>query len=186
MHAVIFVYVCGEYPSAARARASACVCVCFTVLMMEPVLCRQPVLILWSPPQLQRVGNKPFSSNLQTVQQSMGNYLSQSMLRPFSFCLSLLPSSYLYPFLLTTPPSPPPVLFSPSLLSHFCCLSVFSTHSFAPLPPSPLSSLFFFLTCFSLQLSQIRSTYFEMRRLSSSRAINESRLSHMEYVTLLD
>lgn len=101
----------------------------------EPALCRQPVLILWPPPQLQHVGNKPFSSNLQTVQQSMGNYLSQSMGQPFYFSLSLpLLLSYLYPFLL------PPLLLSlsSSLLSHFCCLSVFSTHSFTLLHLPPL------------------------------------------------
>lgn len=46
-------------------------------------LCRQAVLILWPPRWLQHVSNKPLSSNLQTVQQSMRNYLSQSMGQPF-------------------------------------------------------------------------------------------------------
>lgn len=104
----------------------------------ELALCRQPVLFLWPPPQLQHVGNKPLSSNLQTVQQSMGNYLSQSMVAS----LSITPSLYLfcslclYPFLL--PPLPSLSLsLSSFLLSHFCCLSVFSTHSFTRPHSSP-------------------------------------------------
>lgn len=79
-----------------------CVCVCVFSSVFYGLhdgalaLCRQPVLILWPPPQLQHVGNKPFFSNLQTVQQSMGNYLSQSMGQPFYFSFSLLlPLSYL-------------------------------------------------------------------------------------------
>lgn len=134
----------------------------------ERALCRQPVLILWPPPQLQHVGNKPFSSNLQTVQQSMGNYLSQSMGQPFCFTRSLpLLLSYLYPFLPppTSPPSPPP---------HPFCL-IFAVSLFFPPTPSLPPSL---PPCFhlhSLQLSGLGSTYSEMRQLSSSRAINKSR-----------
>lgn len=140
-------------PSAACAQASCvtdfvcvCLCVCARVLYGPddgaPALRRQPVLILWPPPQLQHVGNKPFSSNLQTVQQSMGNYLSQSMGRPFCFSLSLS----LLLSLSVSPFSPPPSLsLSSSLLSHFCCLPVFSAHSFTrppfPSPHIPSSSL---------------------------------------------
>lgn len=116
--------------------------VCFTGLMMEPALCRQSVLILWPPPQLQRVGNKPFSSNLQTVQQSMGNYLSQSMGQAFcsSLCLPLLLSSCMYPLSPVHPPSPhtsPP---------HPFCLIFAVSLFFPPTPssptPSPLSLAF--------------------------------------------
>lgn len=97
----------------------------------ELALCRQPVLILWPPPQLQHVGNKPFSSNLQTVQQSMGNYLSQSMGQPFYFSLSLpLPLSYLYPCIPSTPPSP-----HPSCLIFAVSLFFPPTPSLTPLPP---------------------------------------------------
>lgn len=138
---------------------------------MELALCRQPVLILWPPPQLQHVGNKPFSSNLQTVQQSMGNYLSQSMGQPFYFSLSLpLPLSYLYPFLPAPLPLPRPSL---SLSPHPFCL-IFAVSLFFPPTPSLTPLPHFYLR--SLQLSQLRSTYSEMRQLSSSRAINKSRL----------
>lgn len=119
----------------------------------ELALCRQPVLILWPPPQLQRVGNKPFSSNLQTVQQSMGNYLSQSMGQPFYFSLSLpLPlSSYLYPFLSTTPPhlrlSPSPhpfcLIFAVSLLFPPTLSLALPTSPPPPPPPPPSLSLAF-------------------------------------------
>lgn len=42
-------------------------------------------------PKLQHVRNKPSSSNPQTVQQSMGNYLSQSM--GWAFLFLPLPTS---------------------------------------------------------------------------------------------
>lgn len=121
MRAVIFVIMGRDYLSL----GDVCVCLCgsvffFMVLKLELGLCRQPVLILWPSPQLQHAGNKPLSSNLQTVQQSMGNYLSQSMVLPLCFS----------PFASTAASSIAPALIS-SLVSHFCCLSVFfSTHSF--------------------------------------------------------
>lgn len=100
----------------------------------ELALCRQPVLILWPPPKLQHVGNKPFFSNPQTVQQSIGNYLSQSMGRPFYFSLSpALQLSYLY--LSSKQPSLTLLLLIPSV--SFFAVSLF----FAPTPsltPPPL------------------------------------------------
>lgn len=112
---------------------------------MEPALCRQSVLILWPPPQLQRVGNKPFSSNLQTVQQSMGNYLSQSMGQAFcsSLCLPLLLSSCMYPLSPVHPPSPhtsPP---------HPFCLIFAVSLFFPPTPSSPTPTPQPPLTCIS-------------------------------------
>lgn len=111
-------------------------------------------------PQLQRAANKPLSSNLQTVQQSMGNYLGQSMVLPFCFSLFL----------------PPPAVSSVAPRSH-------------PHPSSPFFffaiSLFFFLpllhaspsslTCIPWSSSWLHSTYFEMRQLSSSGTISKSR-----------
>lgn len=111
----------------------AVLCVFYSLGDGELALCRQPVLILWPPPKLQHVGNKPFSSNPQTVQQSIGNYLSQSMGWPFYFSLSpALQLSYLYPF--SSQPSLTLLLLMPSV-SFFCCLSVFCTYSFTH--PSP-------------------------------------------------
>lgn len=99
----------------------------------ELALCRQPVLILWNPPQLQHVGNKPFSSNLQTVQQSMGNYLGQSMGQPFYFSpLSTSPAVLSVSFL---PAALLPSLSS-SLLSHFL-LSLCFFHPLLHSTPSP-------------------------------------------------
>lgn len=142
MHAVIFVNMKGEYPSRVNVSVPVCLSVCFTVLMMELALCRQPVLILWPSPQLQRVGNKPFSSNLQTEQQSMGNYLSQSMAQPFCFLLlSLAPllSFCLYPLT----PTPIPLLPLPcvSFLLSLCFFHPLLHHhhhpsSFTCIPPA--------------------------------------------------
>lgn len=116
--------------------------VCFTVLMMVLALCRQPVLILWPAPWLQRVGNKPLSSYLQTVQQSMRNYLGQSMGQPFFFfffplALPPLLSFQLYPLShpnSSSSPSLPPMCLVLTLCS-------FSTHH----PPPPLFSPAFLL-----------------------------------------
>lgn len=140
----------------------AVLCVFYSLGDGELALCRQPVLILWPPPKLQHVGNKPFSSNPQTVQQSIGNYLSQSMGRPFYFSLSSCPICIL------SPRSPPSRSFSSCLLSHFLlslCFLHLLLHS--PLPHFYLHSL---------QPSPRRSTYSELRQLSSSRAINRRRL----------
>lgn len=127
----------------------------------ELAFCRQPLLILWPPPKLQHVGNKPFSSNPQTVLQSMGNYLSQSMGQPFYFSISLpFQLSYLYPF--SRHPSLALLLLIPSV--SFFAVSIF-LHPLRRSPPSPT------FTCFP---SSPLSTYSEMRQLSSSRAINRS------------
>ncbi len=113
----------------------------------EPALCRQPVLILWPPPQLQHVGNKPFSCNLQTVQQSMGNYLSQSMGQPFYFSLSLpLLLSYLYRF------SQHPLLLSLAHPLLIPSVSFFAVSLFFPPTPS-LTPLPRFLLAFPPALS---------------------------------
>lgn len=66
----------------------------------EAALCRQPDFILWPPSKLQHVGNKPFSSNPQTVQQSMGNYVCDrwaSLSISPSRCLSRCPLCILSP-----------------------------------------------------------------------------------------
>lgn len=131
--------------------------VCFTVLMMVLALCRQPVLILWPAPWLQRGGNKPLSSYLQTVQQSMRNYLGQSMGQPYFFCLPLL---YLHFCPLKCTLSLSPILIPPPLFL-LCSFSIPP-----PPPPPPLFSPAF------LQHSSLQSTYFKMRQLSGPTAIN--------------
>lgn len=111
-----------------------CSGVYFTALMTERQTSADNLYLFYGPsPKLQHVRNKPSSSNPQTVQQSMGNYLSQSMGWAFLF----LPTS-------------PAVLFvsflpAAALLSFpiFCCLSVFCwvffcTHSLHSNRPPPL------------------------------------------------
>lgn len=152
-----------------------CVCVWlrvrFMVSMMELAHCRQPVLILWPSPQLQRVGYKPLSSNLQTVQQSMANYLNQSMVWPFLFLpispslLPLPPSSYVHPI---TPSLIPLLLLLIPPVSFLLSLCFF-----LPL----LHTFLFFLSQHSLQLLTPQHL-FEKRQFSSSAAITNRRV-HM-------
>lgn len=63
-----------------------CSGVYFTALMTERQTSADNLCLFYGPsPKLQHVRNKPSSSNPQTVQQSMGNYLSQSMGQAFLF-----------------------------------------------------------------------------------------------------
>lgn len=97
----------------------------------EEALCRQPDFILWPPPKLQHQGNKPFSSNPQTVQQSMGNYVCNRWPG-----LSISPSQCLSrcPLCILSPSRPPPRPPRPLSSSHSS--SSFLLHS-PLLPPSP-------------------------------------------------
>ena len=96
----------------------------------EAALCRQPDFILWPPPKLQHVGNKPFSSNPQTVQQSMGNYVCDrwaSLSISPSHCLSRCPLCILSP--------------SPLSLSSLLILPVSFFLPGSPLPPPSLTCI---------------------------------------------
>lgn len=124
----------------------------------EAALCRRPDFILWPPPKLQHVGNKPFSSDPQTVQQSMGNYVRDrwaSLSISPSRCLSRCPLCILSPFspscrLLILPvsffllgsPLPPPQLDLHSLQHslHLKCDSS-AARSCEQTSPSPSESV---------------------------------------------
>lgn len=120
-HAVAFAHVWASIRATAQMR----ICVADCAVFYSPddgeaALCRQPDLILWPPPKPQHVGNKPFSSNPQTVQQSMGNYVCDrwaSLSISPTRCLSRCPLCIL---------SPSPLFFS-----------FFHSHAFCFAHPSP-------------------------------------------------
>lgn len=143
---------------------SVCSAVCFTVLMMESQpsadnLCLfyglLPSCSMWAI-NLSPAVSKQCSNQWEIISANRWASLSISP----SLCLSCCPICIL------SPSTPPSLSLSSSLLSHFLLSLCF----FHPLPHSPPSPTF---TCVP---SSSLSAYSEMRQLSSSRAINKSRL----------
>lgn len=115
-----------------------CSGVYFTALMTEHQTSADNLCLFYGPsPKLQHVHNKPSSSNPRTVQQSMGNYLSQSMGWAFLFLpLPTSPAVLFVSFLPAQLCSPFPSHFLLSLC--FLLGFFFCTHSLHSNRPPPL------------------------------------------------
>lgn len=150
-----------------------CVPVCSAVLMKERLssagnLC----LFLWPPPQLQRVGNKPLQQSPNSA--AINGKLSQPIDGPaFPFLPLSNSASVLLRIIFSLLPSQPLSLSSSrgSFLLSLCFFHLLlHSHPSSTPPPHPL------LCLHSFQVSQLCRTDTQLRQLSSSKAINKSRL----------